>query len=237
MHAEAPTVSVIIPTLQEEAYIAKILSNLQKLTTPIEVIVVDGGSSDKTVEIAKRFASKVYSIRKRGISRGRNYGAKHANGDILVFLDTDVDFPLDFVEKTQRVFEDATVVGATCNIMPSQGQSSLDATLFFHLYNKLIELFTRIKAYSRGEFLAVRKAAFLRVKGFDENMPCLEDHDLANRLSKLGRFVFISDLTVHESLRRFQKLGFWRVVGTWLMDYIFFTVRGKPVSGIWQPAR
>jgi len=235
MRVKAPTVSVIIPTLQEEAYIAETLSNLQKVTTPIEVIVVDGGSRDKTKEIARRFIDKVYSVGKQGISLGRNYGAKRANGDILVFLDADVTFPLNFAEKTQRTFEDTTVVGATCNIMPSQ--SRLDAALFFCFYNALIRVFTKIKPHSRGEFFAVRKNAFLHVKGFDENIPCLEDHDLANRLSRLGRFVFMPDLTIYESLRRFQKLGFWRVIGTWLMDYIFFTIRRKPISRVWQPIR
>jgi len=235
MRVKTPTVSVIIPTLQEENYIAKTLSNLQKVTIPIEVIVVDGGSGDKTVEIARRFTEKVYSIRERGISRGRNYGAKHAEGDILVFLDTDVLFPLNFVEKTKKAFEDPTVVGATCNIMPSQFR--LDAALFFYVYNRLIRVLTVIKPHSRGEFFAARKSVFMRVEGFDENMPCLEDHDLANRLSKLGRFVFIQDLTIYESLRRIQKLGFWRVMGTWFMDYISYMLRRKPVSRVWQPVR
>jgi len=235
MRGKTPVISVIIPTLQEEKYIERSLSNLQKITAPIEVIVVDGGSNDKTVEIAKRFTNKVYSIKKRGISAGRNYGAKHANSEILVFLDTDVIAPLDFVEKTRRVFEDATVVGATCSIMPSQ--SRLDASLFFYLYNKLIKMFTKIRPHSRGEFFAVRKTAFLRVKGFDESLPCLEDHDLANRLSKLGRFVFIPDLTMYESLRRIQKLGFWHVMGTWFMDYVSFMLCQKPVSKVWQPVR
>jgi len=237
MRVKPTSVSVIIPTLQEEAYIAKTLSNLQKVATPIEVIVVDGGSRDKTIEVARKFTDKVYSIEKRGISRGRNYGAKHANGDILVFLDSDVIFPPDFVEKTQKAFEDATVVGATCNIMPSPSQPRLDAKIFFYLYNALIRAFTMVKPHSRGEFFAARKSAFIRVKGFDESFACLEDHDLANRLSKLGRFVFISDLTVYESLRRMKKLGFWHVIGTWLMDYLFFTMRRKPVSGLWQPVR
>jgi len=235
MRMKTPTLSVIIPTLQEENYIEKTLSNLKKVTTPIEVIVVDSGSSDKTVEIARRFTDKVYSIRKRGISVGRNYGAKHAHGDILVFLDTDVIFPLDFVEKTQKAFEDHTVVGATCNIMPSDVK--LDATLFFYFYNKLLKVFTKIKPHARGEFFAARKGTFFHVKGFDENMPCLEDHDLANRLSKLGRFVFIPDLTVYESLRRMEKLGFWRVMSIWLINYISLMLRGKPVSRVWQPIR
>jgi len=232
---KTPTVSVIVPTLQEENYIEKTLSNLQKVKTPIEIIVVDGGSIDKTVEIARNFADKVYSIRKRGISIGKNYGAKYAKGDILVFLDTDVIFPLDFVEKTQKTFEDSTVVGATCNIMPSIFR--LDAILFFHFYNMFLRALTQIKPHSRGEFFAARKHAFLRVNGFDEQMPCLEDHDLANRLSKQGRFVFIPDLTVYESLRRIQKLGFWRVIGTWFMDYLSYMLRGKPISRAWQPVR
>lgn len=235
MRAKTSTVSVVIPTLEEENYIEKTLSNLQKVTTPIEIIVVDGGSHDRTVEIARRFTDNVYSIRKRGISSGRNYGAKLANGDVLVFLDTDVIFPVDFVEKIQKAFEDSSVAGATCNIMPSQFRP--DATPFFYFYNKLIKMFTRIKPHSRGEFFTARKSAFLRVGGFDESMPCLEDHDLANRLSKHGRFVFIPDLTMYESLRRIQKLGFWRVICTWLMDYISFTIRRKPVSRVWQPVR
>ena len=235
MLKKKPTVSVIIPTLQEEAYIEKILSSLRKVPSSIEIIVVDGGSSDKTVQIAKRHADKVYSIKKRGIANGRNHGAKHANGDILIFLDTDVVFPLDFVEKTRKVFEDPAVVGATCNIMPSQFK--LDIVVFFIFYNWLLRFITRVKPHSRGEFFAVRKTAFTRANGFDESLPVLEDHEFAYRLSKLGKFAFISDLTVYESSRRFRKLGFWHVIGSWFIDYMYFMLRGKPLSKMWRPVR
>ena len=73
--------------------------------------------------------------------------------------------------------------------------------------------------------------------GFDEEIPCIEDHDLAHRLSSRGKFVFIKDLTVYESLRRFRRLGIFKVVGTWLMDYFSFILRRKPVSITWQPIR
>jgi len=235
MLVKTPTVSVIIPTLQEENYIERTLSNLQKTSTPLEVIVVDGGSSDRTVEIARRFTEKVYSIRERGISRGRNYGSRQASGDILVFTDTDVTFPLDFVEKVLKTFEEPKVVGATSNVMPSQ--SRLGERAFFCFYNMLIRTTAKLRPHARGEFLAVRKSAFTHVNGFDESIPCMEDHELANRLSKLGKFVFISDLTVHESMRRFRRLGFIRLVGTWLMDYVSVMLRRKPVSSVWQPIR
>ncbi len=235
MHDKNPRISVIIPTLQEQNYIGDILSRLSTVKPKVEVIVVDGGSKDKTVEVARQLISKVYRINKRGIAAGRNYGATKANGDILVFLDTDVTFPPTFPEKILQAFSVSTVVGATCRIMPPQHQ--LGTTAFFRVYNLVIRITAKFRPHSRGEFFAVRKTAFQRAKGFDETMPCLEDHDLAHRLSKLGKFVFISDLTVYESSRRFRKLGFREVVGTWVADYIFFLLRGKPLSPEWKPVR
>jgi len=235
MKAKIPVVSVIIPTFREEKYIAAILSKLVNIKSSIEIIVVDGNSEDNTVKIAKRFTNHVYQIPERGISKARNYGARKANGDILVFLDADVNPPPDFVETVQKKFNDETVVGATCYIMPARPRFT--ETIFFLFYNLLILLCSSLKPHSRGEFFAVRKREFLKANGFDERMPCLEDHDLAYRLSKRGKFVFIRELTVYETLRRFRKLGLFKVVRTWFIDYLYFKLRGKPMSRIWQPIR
>jgi glycosyltransferase involved in cell wall biosynthesis len=235
MPIKTETISVIIPTFQEEKYIGKILSRLKKVSTPIEIVVVDGGSQDKTTRIAKRFTDKVYVTHKRGIAHGKNMGAKHASGDILIFLDTDVVFPMDFAEKTLKVFGDTAVIGATCNIMPSEaGPGSM---AFFYFYNKMLKIMTKFRPHARGEFFAVRRKVFKYAHGFNETLPCLEDHELAIRLGKLSKFAFISDLTVYESLRRFKRLGFWHVMGTWFTDYLVFKFRGKPFSKAWQPAR
>lgn len=235
MQPRIPTTSVVIPTFQEGRYIAAILSKLVKIKPSVEIIVVDGGSEDNTVKVAKRFTNKVYQIRKRGISKARNYGARRASGDILVFLDADVNPPSDFMEKVLKALKDNTVVGATCHIMPAHPR--FGEAVFFYIYNLLIRLSSRFKPHSRGEFFAVKKSEFLAVNGFDEEMPCIEDHDLAQRLSRRGKFVFIKNLTVYESLRRFRKLGLFKVVGTWLLDYLSFTLRRKTVSGTWRPIR
>lgn len=235
MRIEATELSVIIPTFHEEEYIAKTLSKLVNLKHSIEIVVIDGGSQDRTVNIARQFTDKVYQIHERGISRARNHGAKKASAKILLFLDSDVYPPLNFVEKVLETFNNPSVVGATCRIMPLK--STLSEFAFFHFYNFILRLCTRFKPHSRGEFLAVRKNDFLKVNGFDEDMPCLEDHDLAYRLSGRGRFTFINDLTVYESMRRFRKLGFFKVLGIWFTDYLFFMFRGKPFSKVWQPVR
>ncbi|RJS85957.1 glycosyltransferase [Candidatus Bathyarchaeota archaeon] len=228
-------VSVIIPTFKEGRYIENLLSRLQRVNYPIEIIVVDGGSMDGTVETAKRYTGKVYQLMERGISKARNYGAQMAEGEILVFMDADVYPPLDFPEKVLKAFRDPTVIGATCNIMPIRPKPTEKA--FFKFYNRLIRIVSFFKPHSRGEFFAVRRREFMMVGGFDENLPCLEDHDLAMRISRYGKFIFINELTVYETMRRIRKMGLLSVVKTWLINYLFFILRGKPIARVWHPIR
>lgn len=239
MRIKVSAISVIIPTLQEEKYVAATLSRLVKINPQIEIIVADGGSKDNTVKIAKRFTDKVYKIEGSGISKTKNYGAKRSNGDLLVFLDADVILPNDFAEKVTETFKDHKVVGATCNIMPAQPR--LIETIFFIFHDLLIRILTWLPhtkfKHSRGEFLAVRKSEFQKVGGFNESIACLEDHDLARRLSELGKFVFIKNLTVYESMRRIRKLGLFKVVWLWSVNFISYILRGEPVSKVWKPVR
>jgi len=233
---EKPMISIIVPTFQEGKYITNTMLNLRKAAKdfPIEIIVVDGGSVDDTVEKAKNFTNKVYRIG-RGIAKARNFGAKYSNGDILLFMDADVILPNGFAEKLVETFRNPKVVGATCNIMPLKPNFS--EKIFFSFYNGLLRFISRFKPHSRGEFLAVRKSAFFAVNGFNENLSCIEDHDLAMRLSKVGKFVYIKDLTVFESMRRFRKLGTLKIIYTWLINYIFYIIRKKPISKEWKAIR
>ncbi len=233
--AQPVKVSVVIPTFHEGRYIGDLLSILSKAGSNFETIIVDGGSTDNTVKVAEQFTDKVYVVNQRGIAKAKNFGAHESNGEIIIFLDTDVTPPSDFVEKTVRTFRDHWVVGATCNIMPMNPRISEFA--FFKFYNRLIQFLTTIKPHSRGEFLAVRKDAFVRVGGFDEKLPCIEDHDLALRVSKLGEFRFIADLCVYESMRRIRKSGLINILKMWTVDYVSYLLFRRTVSKVWVPVR
>jgi len=228
-------VSIVIPTLQEEDYIGKLLFKLAAIDQNLELVVVDGGSTDRTVEIARKFTEKVYVLNERGIGKARNYGAYKATGDIVVFMDADVEPPPDFLKKVLMVFSRDDVVGATCNIMPKN--PLIHEVFFFRLYNLLLYVLSYFKPHSRGEFLAVKREVFLKVRGFNEKLPCIEDHDLALRLSKVGRVVFLKNLTVYESMRRFRKKGFFSVLKMWISNYISLILFNRTITKSWEPVR
>jgi len=233
-------ISVIIPTLEEERYIGKTLVRLLKFAPEIEVIVVDGCSKDRTVEIAKQYTEKVFRIRERGISKAKNFGAKHAQGDILVFMDADVTVPDDFLLKVARIFQNSDIVGATCNIMPYRPK--MYEFIYFCLLNLLIHFSmnlpkTKFKLGSRGEFFAVRKREFLNIGGFKERIACLEDFDITFRLFEFRKFAFAKELVVYESLRRIRRLGFFNVLRVWATEFLVYLVYGTPKSQVWKVVR
>lgn len=234
-------ISVIIPTLEEERYIGKTLASLINFIPEIEIIVVDGGSKDKTVEIARRYTEKVFRITERGISKAKNLGAKYAQGDILVFIDADVAVPDDFLLRVIRIFQNPDIVGATCNIMPAKPK--LFEFIYFFLLNLFIRFSikalpkTKFKLGSRGEFFAVRKKEFLKIGGFNEKIACLEDFDITFRLFEFRKFAFAEDLVVFESMRRIRKLGLSKILRVWTTEFLAYLIYGVPKSQVWKVVR
>jgi cellulose synthase/poly-beta-1,6-N-acetylglucosamine synthase-like glycosyltransferase len=235
-------ISVIIPTFKEAKYIDQTLDSIKRLNDSIEVILVETVSEEtKDLEnIVKKHAGvQLYKIKERGIAKAKNYGAQKAHGDILLFLDADVLVTKDILKQVSQTFQDPSVIGATCNSHPIKPR--FGELLFFKFYNALIRLVLSLPSmklkHSRGEFIAVRKAYFSRIGGFNEHLVCLEDADLAHRLSVLGRFVFIKDLVVYESMRRIRKLGLFRTIVLWLKNWLFYIIKNSVVMKEWEPIR
>ena len=105
-------VSIVIPALNEEKYIGKCLESLLELNTPLEsyeAIVVDNGSTDRTVEIAYSFKDrmklKIFEKPGINISALRNFGVKHASGEVIGFLDADCTVSKDWLNNAVKQLE------------------------------------------------------------------------------------------------------------------------------------
>jgi cellulose synthase/poly-beta-1,6-N-acetylglucosamine synthase-like glycosyltransferase len=235
-------ISIIIPTFKEAKYIGPTLNSIEKLNGKIEIILVETVSKETRVmeNIVKKHRNiKFCKIRERGIAKAKNHGAKKAQGKILLFLDADVFVTKDILKQISEVFKDPNVIGATCNNYPINPKFS--ELLFFKFYNALIRLVLSLPSvkfkHSRGEFIAVKRVCFEKVGGFNERLVCMEDADLVNRLSQLGKFVFIKDLVVYESMRRIRKFGLFKTVRLWLKNWLFYLAKKDVLVKEWIPVR
>jgi len=174
-------ISVIIPTLNEERYLPKLLHSLKPLQ-PEEIIVVDGGSGDKTVEVARSLGAKVlFSERGRGLQLHR--GALEAKGNYLLFLHADTYFPepIDLSNIAKQGIQ-----ASFFTLCYEEGTPSL------RLLAKLINLRSRLWNLPYGDQgLFLERELYFQVGGFKE-LPFLEDLEFILRLRKIYRPVPLS---------------------------------------------
>ena len=213
--------SIIIPTLNEEKYLPLLLKEIKKQNFDggYEIIVADAGSEDKTVKIAKSFGCKV--IPGGMPARGRNEGAKIAQGDIFLFMDADnIYLPENFFKSLLEEFEKKNLDVASFPIYP-QG-NGIDK-LFYGLYNWWVKSAQKFSVWATNSVL-VRKEIFEKNNGFDEEIKIAEDHDFAKRAARVGKFGFIRTEPVLTSTRRFRRDGRLKTYSKYLLAgaYILF---------------
>lgn len=182
-------VSVIIPALNEESVIGRCLEALRQNVYPrdaFEVIVVDNGSKDRTVEIALGFSGDL-NLRTLHCSHVlvtslRNFGAASAQGDILAFLDADCIVPTDWLDSAVFHFskKDEGIVGGHCSTPPNSPWVPRTWYLDRQTYK------TGKVSYLPGANLIIRHVDFVRVGRFDESLETNEDCELCERARQRG---------------------------------------------------
>jgi len=200
-----PLISVIVPTLNEEKYAEKCLFSLsnQNFDNNYEIIVVDGHSKDKTVEITKKYADKILKCKKRNVAAQRNFGAKQAKGDILAFIDSDTVASPNWLRSISNVFEDNHVVAATGPIYPLENTK---IRFLYQIMNELQSFLIKIdRPMFAGASCAFRKDNFDEISGFNEKLHTCEDHDISLRIRKRGKIKFAKSMIVFTSNRRFDS--------------------------------
>ena len=204
--------SIIIPTFNEEKYLLLLLKSIKRQKfSDYEIIVADAGSKDKTKEIAREYNCKIIS---GGLpAKGRNNGARASQGNLLLFLDADVILPQSFFEKSLNEFKKRKLKIASFFLMP-QEKSKLARFFFKLFYNLPILVMEKILAHAAMGIL-IDKGVFEKIQGFDESIKLAEDHDLARRAKKIGKYGILRSSKIFVSIRRFKKEG-------WLKTYLKF---------------
>lgn len=210
--ASLPQFSIIIPALNEAKYLPKLLQDLTDQSfQDFEVIIVDGGSRDKTIELAKAFDTKlklsIYKSSRAHVCTQRNLGAQYATSKTLVFMDADNRLDSFFLIGLCYRLESDPADFATCWEKPKiSNQRNNLITSAINLYT---ELDKNSKAPTFSEAMTiVTKEAFMAVGGFDENTYFSESKPLIREAKKLGySYKIYRDPAYYFSFRRIKAYG------------------------------
>jgi len=211
---KTPSISVIIPTLNEEKYLPELLGCLLRQTYPnLEIIIADYDSTDATRDLCGKYDVR---LTRGGLpGEGRNAGSQIASGEYLLFLDADTSFPEDFV-------------GVLLNQMEKQGADACSVQCFPMPYSRIMTAVHRFSncyfwlttrfgfPHGIGACLMVKRKAHDAIGGFDESVKVAEDQDYIRRLAQEGRYEFFFQPNILVSTRRFVREGLWTMCLKWM---------------------
>ena len=217
----AADISAVVPTLNEEKYLLRCLKSLASQATDrsVELLVIDGGSTDHTVRIAKEYADEVLMKPNAPVGAARNLGAKIARGNLLAFIDADTIANPQWLSSIETAFRrDPGAVGLTGPTLPYDGRVSDSITYrLWTIYLQRILLSLQMP-HVIGFNCAYRRAPFLSVGGFDESSVMSEDIKLARKIRRYGKIKFEKDMWALTSARRFRRYVDLYIGGLYLMN-------------------
>ena len=197
--------SIIIPTYNEEEYLPVLLDSIKEQSfSDYEVIVADANSTDKTREIAESYGCKVVDGGLPAV--GRNNGAKIANGEILLFLDSDLKLTDDYLRNVLYEFRNEHL-GIAISQMEPLSKKTEDKVLH-EMANKFMIGVENIKPHGAGCYgIIAKKGLHDKCGGFDESLTFGEDTEYIERLAKKGRFKVLRNAKIGVSTRRLEEEG------------------------------
>ena len=183
-------VSAVVPVHNSAAYIEETLHSLinQKRRFD-EIIVVDDGSTDGTVELAGKYPVRILSVPRCGRSAARNIGLREAGGDIIAFIESDAVYESDWLSEVMQEFEKGS--RAVIDRRRMYRPTTYYARLSDHLYD------LRYAEYVPFNAWAMEKSLAEGVGGFDEGLYIAEDVDLGDRIKASGASISLAEKAVH----------------------------------------
>ena len=192
-------ISIIIPVFNEAAIIENTLGQLQD-NQHIELIVVDGGSSDRTVALAEKMGVTVITVTNLGRASQMNAGAAIAKGEYLLFLHVDTQLPTNYQELVVTTLSQPQVIAGAFELAIGGAAKSL----------RLVEILVKVRSHLFSlpygdQAIFLTKKVFTEIGGFPD-LPIMEDFELIQSLKRQGK-IAIAPATVITSPRRWQSLG------------------------------
>ena len=206
-------VSVIIPVLNEQIAVQEMLPAMQWVReSGHELIVVDGGSTDDSLSLAKKYSDAVV-ISSRGRAAQMNAGAGSATGDVLLFLHIDTVLPLDGINKilTSLHSHNNQINGRVKEVWGRFDVRLSGDHFMFRVIEFMMNWRSRVTGIATGDqAIFITKELFVKVGGYLE-IPLMEDVEICRRLKKIRKPVCIQDRVITSS-RRWEVSGIYRTV-------------------------
>lgn len=199
-------ISIVVPVFNEEESLADCLRSLirQDYTADREIVVVDNGSTDKSVSIAESFGARVVRCAaQQDVFAARQCGALAAHGEIVVQADADTIYPSDWLSRIATYFCDPQVVAVAGTFVYRTPVRWAATEVFLrHFMNSIcLRVIGRPSVISGANF-AFRREAFLKTRGYARDLYAPDQYGLATQLSRLGRVLYAKTLTASTSPRR-----------------------------------
>lgn len=213
------TFSIIIPTFNEAANIGRLVQDLMAWGHSSEIIVVDGGSADQTVEVARKAGAVVLLSPRPGRAAQMNFAARHASGQVLYFVHADVKINPHFINDIQQAIREGYEAGCY--------RFRFDSPHPMLRFNSFGTRFGGLMSRGGDQTLFITRSLFDRLAGFDERYVIMEDFDIIVRIRKQARFRIIpKDVVV--SARKYELNSWLKVQLANLTAFTMFFLRMPP---------
>jgi glycosyltransferase involved in cell wall biosynthesis len=214
-----PTVSVVVPVKNGETTIGRLLESLRKLAydpEKLEVIVIDGNSTDRTRMIVKKFPVKLLIEERKGLNAARNTGIKNSRGDIVAFTDADCVVPSEWVNKIVENFRPPQVGCVGGNIkrydddfLSRYADTSIMPVMRRFKKREVLDMIKLFFNYPAGCNMAFRRKAINEVGYFDEDLRYgADDLELVEKVGKGGYKIVLDPdaLVLHKHRSKLKEL-------------------------------
>ena len=197
-------ISIVIPSLNEQENITSLVQYLKKNggNTLKEIIVSDGGSSDKTMELAANAGANAVLSPEKGRAAQMNYGASVAKGNIFYFVHADTFPPPTFASDIEQSVQDGFLFG--------RYQTKFDSNNFVLKLNAFFTRFDLFMCYGGDQTLFIEKKLFDKIGAFNASMHIMEDYEIIDRAKRLGRYKILSGKALI-SARKYETNSWFRV--------------------------